>query len=72
MRLSGHVLANLRDPSTTILPALSWDLDQSTSLSLGGVLGLGEKPTFPGAIPLLGSEYGTYGKLGYAQISVYF
>ncbi len=63
---------NLGDPSGAFLPAVVWDLGQSTNLSLGALLALGDEPTFPGLLPVLGSEYGTYGNLGYAQMSVYF
>ena len=72
IRIAGTVLVNLGDPSGAILPALSWELGQSASLSLGGLLAVGDEPVFAGALPNLRSEYGTYGDLGYAQISAYF
>lgn len=72
IHLAATVLSNLGDPSWALLPALSWDVGQSARLSLGGLLGVGEKPSFDDEVPELHSEYGTYGDLGYAQVAVYF
>lgn len=72
MRLAGSALVNLTDPSGAFLPALSWDVGQSTRLSLGALFAFGKEPAFEGSVPRIRSEYGTYGNLGYAQGSVYF
>ncbi|MFW6200887.1 MAG: hypothetical protein ACOC8K_09950 [Gemmatimonadota bacterium] len=73
VHLSSSVLVNLQDPSAAFFPALRWAPGQTTALSVGGLFTLGEHPTFPpGMIPGIRSEYGTYGTLGYARISVFF
>lgn len=72
IRLAGTVLVNVRDPSGAVLPTVSWDLGGSSSLSVGGLVSLGEEPVFAGPDPGLRSEYGTYGSLGYSRFSVYF
>ena len=72
IRLLGSVLVNLSDGSVALLPALTWDVGASTSLALGGLVGIGDRPVFQGELPVLGSEYGTYGDLGHVQVSVYF
>lgn len=71
-RLVGTALVNLDDPSGALLPALTWNLGQATNLSLGGLVALGDTPVFGGLVPVLRSEYGTYGNLLYGQVSVYF
>ncbi len=71
-RIGGTALVNLKDGSGALLPSVRWDLGQSTSLTLGGLLAVGDAPNFVSAQPQIRSEYGSYGDLGYAQISVYF
>jgi len=72
VRLSGTVLVNLGDPSGTLFPTVSWDLGGATTLSLGGLVALGEEPDLAGTESGLRSEYGTYGSLGYSRFSLYF
>lgn len=69
LSLSG--LANLQDPSTAWTPVATYDLGQSTRISLGGVLTTGDAPA-GGTPPRLRSEYGTYGDLGFTRVSIYF
>ena len=66
------MLVNLDDPSGAFFPALAWDVGQAATLSLGALVALGDEPTFEGPTPRIESEYGTYGNLGYVQLSVYF
>lgn len=71
--LNASVLTNIGDPSVAVFPALRWTPGQTTSVSFGGLITLGEHPAFPsGMIPDIRSEYGTYGTLGYSRISVFF
>ncbi|HSR43092.1 MAG TPA: hypothetical protein VLL48_12985 [Longimicrobiales bacterium] len=73
LTLSLSALGNLRDPSLALTPAVAYDVGQSARISLGGLLSFGEEPSFPSeGLPSLGSEFGTYGSLGYTQVSVYF
>lgn len=72
IHVSATVLANLADPSEALLPVVTWDVGRSARLSLGGLVGLGDTPTFDGDVPQIRSEYGTYGSLGYAQVAVFF
>lgn len=72
VRLAGTLLVNLEDPSAAFSPVLTWELGRSARLSFGGLLTWGQVPAFPGGLPALGSEYGTYGDLGYTRFSVYF
>nr|NIP59843.1 hypothetical protein [Gemmatimonadota bacterium]NIR80281.1 hypothetical protein [Gemmatimonadota bacterium]NIT86881.1 hypothetical protein [Gemmatimonadota bacterium]NIU32837.1 hypothetical protein [Gemmatimonadota bacterium]NIU37257.1 hypothetical protein [Gemmatimonadota bacterium] len=72
VRVSVTVLVNLGDPSGALFPTVSWDLGGSTTLSLGGLVALGEEPNLAGARTGLRSEYGTYGSLGYSRFSLYF
>lgn len=76
-RLGGSLILNLEDASSTLSPVLTWDLGEATTLSLGGLVALGDPPALAGAVaggavPDLRSEFGTYGDLGYSRISVYF
>ena len=71
-RLSASALLNLEDGSGALSPVLTWDFGPATTVSLGGLLTAGETPAFAGPVPRLGSEYGTYGDLGYTRLSVYF
>lgn len=72
IRIGGTALVNLSDSSGAFLPSLTWDLGQSLSISLGGLLAVGDGPSFVGPLSELRSEYGTYGSVGHAQISTYF
>ena len=64
-------LANLQDPSATLTPVVSCDFGQSTRASAGAMVALGSSPAFE-PIPTLRSEFGTYGNLLFARISIYF
>ena len=72
VRIASSALVNLEDGSGALLPSISWDLGQSTRLTLGGLLAVGDTPILLNLQPQIRSEYGSYGDLGYAQISVYF
>lgn len=72
LRLAGSVLVNLDDGSAALSPVGRWDLGQATTLSVGGLVTLGDVPDFGGTLPQPRSEYGTYGDLGYTRVSVYF
>lgn len=65
-------LANLGDGSLALTPVAAYDLGQATRLSLGGLLSVGHTPRFDTFPPVLGSEFGTYGSLVFAGISVFF
>jgi len=70
--LGGSALVNVEDGSGALSPVLTWDLGQATTVSLGGLLTVGETPALTAVPPRLESEYGTYGDLGYTRVSVYF
>lgn len=72
IQLAGSLLLNVGDPSAALSPVLTWDMGSATRLSVGGLLTWGRTPAFSGPVPDLGSEYGTYGDLGYTRFSVYF
>lgn len=72
LSLTLSALANLRDPSTAWTPAATYDLGQSARVSVGGVLTSGTAPDPASLLPVLRSEYGTYGDLGFTRISLYF
>jgi hypothetical protein len=72
LALSVSALGNLQDPSVAFFPAASYDMGQSTRLSLGALLGAGEAPLLFPPDPELRSEFGAYGRLGYVTVSVYF
>ncbi len=73
LALSLSMLANLEDPSTALTPAITYDFGQSARFSIGGLISWGERPDFPEqARPRLRSEFGTYGRFGWTQLSVYF
>ena len=38
------VIANLTDPSALLIPGLTWSVSENADLSIGGFLGLGERP----------------------------
>lgn len=67
-----NALVNVQDPSAALTPMIGYDLGQSTRLSLGGLLSLGDTPAFAALTPLLRSEFGTYGSLLFTRLSVYF
>ena len=72
LTLALNALANLRDPSLALTPALRYDVGQATRIAVGGLLSLGDAPSFATIPPRLPSEFGAYGTLGYTQLSVYF
>ncbi len=71
LSLSVTALANLGDPSAALTPLLTYDLGQETRVSAGAMVTFGTSP-IPGPVPAFRSEYGTYGKLFFTRISVYF
>jgi hypothetical protein len=72
LNLSLSALANLRDPSTAWTPVVTYDMGQSTRVSMGGVLTSGDAPVLGDEGPALRSEYGSYGDLAFTRISLYF
>jgi hypothetical protein len=68
------LLANLDDGSASLSPAVRYDLGQSARLGVGGLLSFGEEPRVDpgGLLPILGSEFGSYGRTAFVQLSVYF
>ncbi|MBT8398151.1 MAG: hypothetical protein KJN92_14360, partial [Gemmatimonadetes bacterium] len=71
LSLSLTGLLNLHDPSSALVPNLTYDLGQATRLALGALVSFGDKPLFLPQ-PTLRSEFGTYGDFMYAMASVYF
>lgn len=65
-------LLNLPDPSLALTPVVSYDVGQSTRVSIGGLLSAGDAPSFGSAPPTVPTEFGTYGTLGFTRLSVYF
>jgi len=70
-RVTGTVLVNLTDPSAALTPVVTYDVGQNTSLSLGTLQTLGQRPLVA-VPPRIRSEYGTYGTLWFTRVSVYF
>jgi hypothetical protein len=68
--IAASALWNVEDGSTVVTPIVSYDVGQTTSVSLGAVLSFGPAPT--SVPPALRSEFGTYGDLGFTRLSVYF
>ncbi|MDX1675918.1 MAG: hypothetical protein R3314_14080, partial [Longimicrobiales bacterium] len=71
LTLALNTLANLEDPSFAFTPVARYDLGQATRFAIGGLVSLGEHPSFDPAVSFP-SEFGAYGTLGYTQISIYF
>ncbi len=71
LSLSLVSLWNLQDPSSAFVPNLTYDVGQSTRVSIGAMITFGEIPLFQ-PLPALRSEYGTYGDFAYTMLSVYF
>ncbi|MEJ2678617.1 MAG: hypothetical protein P8174_06025 [Gemmatimonadota bacterium] len=73
MNIVLSALANLSDPSLALTPLLTYDFGQTTSVSVGALQTFGRRPLFPAfGLPVLRSEYGTYGNLWFTRISVFF
>lgn len=72
LNLALNALTNLEDPSLAVTPMLSYDLGQATRFALGGLISVGETPSFATLPPTFPSEFGAYGTLGYTQLSIYF
>jgi hypothetical protein len=70
LSLSVSSLWNQGDGSAALTPMLGYDLGQSASLSVGTLQTLGRRPRLDP--PALRSEFGTYGRLWFTQVSVYF
>jgi hypothetical protein len=71
LSLSLTGLLNLQDPSSALVPNLTYDLGQATRFSLGSLLSFGDTPLFDPE-PELRSEFGTYGDFVYTMLSIYF
>ena len=70
LRLALSALWNVQDGSAMATPILSYDVGQSTSVSIGALQSFGRTPrVIP---PALRSEFGTYGDLWFTRVSVYF
>lgn len=78
LRVALAVLANVEDPSASFSPSASYDLGQAGRITLGGLVPAGEEPELvvqpgmPVPAPRLRSEFGSYGRLGYLQLALYF
>jgi len=70
LSLSLSALLNLHDGSAALTPIASWNFGQNASVSAGAVQSVGARPTL--VPPALESEFGTYGTLWFARVSVYF
>ena len=64
------VLADLRDHSTLVAPAISWSLSDEASLRAGAYLGLGDASSTPPGEPR--SEFGPVPTTAYVALSVFF
>jgi len=71
LSLSFSAMANLTDSSTILSPALTYDFGQETRFSVGGFISSGNPPQIE-PVPILESEYGTYGDLLFTRVSIYF
>ena len=71
LTLALNALANLDDPSFALTPVARYDVGQATRFAIGGLLSVGEHPSFA-PTPTFPSEFGAYGTLGYTQLSIYF
>jgi hypothetical protein len=74
VNLGLSALVNAVDGSAALTPTFGYDLGQTTTLSVGGLLSVGRAPvvtTSPPAIDL-DSEFGAYGDLLFTRLSVYF
>lgn len=70
LALSASGLANWADPSALLSVAAGYEPTQGAHISLGSFWGLGDKPELDPR-PQLMSEYGSYGRLFYLQVSIY-
>ena len=71
LRLVLSALVNVGDGSAAVTPVMNYDLGPATSLSLGGLLSIGETPVITPP-PALRSEFGAYGDLLFTRLSIYF
>jgi hypothetical protein len=78
LRVALAVLGNLEDRSASVSPSASYDLGQSGRIILGGLIPTGAEPELqaqagaPLPVIRLRSEFGSYGRLGYLQLALYF
>jgi hypothetical protein len=63
-------LWNVGDGSASVTPIVSYDVGQTTSVSLGTLQSFGRTPVV--SPPSRRSEFGTYGDLWFTRLSVYF
>lgn len=77
-RLSIAALGNLDDGSASLTPSASYDVGQSARLTLGGLFTVGDEPGLlqpPGGgqpVLRLRSEFGSYGRMAYLVLAVFF
>lgn len=72
LSLAINALANIRDRSFALTPMVNYDFGQASSVSFGALVSTGETPVLDAFPPRLGSEFGTYGRLAFTQLSIYF
>ncbi len=74
VRVDALALVNLDDGSLLFAPGLGWSTTASVSTRLGTFVGIGEevRSGIAGALPALGSEYGSVPPLGYLSVAWYF
>lgn len=70
LSLTASALWNVGDGSVSVTPLASYDVGQHASVSFGALLTRGDRPR-PGP-PALPSEFGAYGHLWFARVSVFF
>jgi len=70
LSLALSALLNAGDGSASLTPLLNYDVGQSASVSLGAIHSFGERPSLDP--PSLPSEFGAYGHLWFARVSVFF
>jgi hypothetical protein len=72
LTLSTSLLGNLQDPSITVSPVATYDVGQNARISAGALIATGATPRLTAEDSRLRSEFGAYGRLVYATVSVYF
>jgi hypothetical protein len=74
LSLTASTLVNLRDRSCALSPTATYDFGQNARLSLGALFSGGDAPIVQaaGPLPRLRSEFGSYGDLGFLQLSIWF
>jgi hypothetical protein len=68
-------IVNLVDPSSLIVPSITYSARQEATVRAGFFIGVGAEQgdlLLPGGIPAPGSEYGAVPLTGYAALTVFF